>query len=208
MTARPFVPLSNGAQAVIVFSWGLGRVSCRLWFVRRSGTVNSTTLQELADGLFTTYAEKVMIGLSDGITLSYVQTLDWTHTPAGTTITLFPSVPGSILSPSMSANCAIRMVFLASQPPRNFRNYNFLPGIPEEAVSLNEVDPLYAAFYADAYSYIIDRAPGWGTFPAWQWVCTSQAENNAPRSSQFAREVSFISVASTVRQRRKRLLIT
>jgi len=208
MAPRPFVPLTDGAQAEILFSFGTGTVSCRLWFVRRSGVVDTTTLTLLVAGLSVLWSSEVMPLLSDQIGFAAVRATDWTVS-GGTAVTLpITGIVGGITGPVLSAMNAARIIIIGSQPPRNFKNYNFLPGIPASVVKLNQVDASWADSVRLAYTDIIDAAPLWGTFPAWRWVATSQAEANSPRSEQFVRRVDFVRVAETIRQRRYRLKYT
>lgn len=205
MAPRPFVPLTDGAQAQIFYAWASGFVSCRLWFVRRSGVVDITTLQALADGLFGRIAISLMPLLAQELVLASVVATDWT-TVGGISAFAFPSSPaGGVVAPALSAMNAARVILIGAQPPRNFKNYNFLPGIPETVVNLNIIDRTWANDVANAYAPIIDDASVWGPFPAWRWVVTSQAEANSPRSEQFFKRVDFIRVAPTIRQRRYRV---
>lgn len=208
MAPRPFVPLTDGAQAEVVFGFGAGELTCRLWFIRRSGVVDSSTLTSLIAGLSVLYAAEVMPFLSTSISLNAVRATDWT-VPGGLTVNLpVTGISGAISGPCLSAISAARVILVGSQPPRNFKNYNFVPGIPESVVNLNTMDTTWSNHVRVAYADIIDAAAVWGAFPAWRWVCTSQAEDNTPRSEQFARRVDFVRVAKTIRQRRIRLLYT
>lgn len=206
--SRPFVPLADGAQAEILFLLGSGIVECRLWFVRRSGVVSAVTLQELADGLFLLYTANVMPLLSDQIVCVLVRATDWTVSGGISEITFFSGVNGGLNSGVHSANVAARLMFISAQLPPSIRNYNFVPGIDKSVVSLNTFDATWANDLRLAYALIPDAAPTWGTFPAWQWVCTSQEEAGSPRTTQLAARTDFTRVKSTVSQRRKRLLYT
>jgi hypothetical protein len=205
---RPFVPLSDGAQAIIRYGYGLGVLTNRLFFVRRSGTVDTTTLQALADGVQLWFHDQVLPHLSVDVTLTNCQAIDWT-VPFGTVVaSAGPTGLGGNSLPSYSANVAVRIRFTGAQPPRNFRGWHFLGGIPQDAITLNQVDSSFASALKDAYANLIDLASSFGPFPAWRWVVTSQEENGSPRSEQFVKRVDFIAVMSTARQRRRRLLVT
>ena len=208
MSPRPFVPLTDGAQAQIFYALGIGFISCRLWFVRRSGAVDATTLQELADGLYAHAQAEILPLLSSDCVLASVVTTDWTAS-GGSSYFAFPASPtGGISSPSLSANVAVLCKFRSASLPRNLYNKNFVGCIPESVVTLNAVDPSWANDLRIAYANIIDAAPVWGSFPAWRWVCTSQEEMGAPRSEQFFRRTDIISVRLNTAQRRRRLLTT
>lgn len=205
---RPFVPLTDGAQAQIFYALGIGFISTRLWFVRRSGVVDSTTLQELADGLYAHAQAEILPLLSSDCVLASVVTTDWTA-PGGVSEFAFPASPtGGISSPSLSANVAVVVKFRSASLPRNLHNRNYVGCVPESVVTLNSVDASWANDLRLAYADIIDAAPVWGTFPAWRWVCTSQEEDGVPRSEQFFRRADIVSVRLKTGQRRRRLLTT
>jgi hypothetical protein len=205
---RPFVPLADGAQAQIFYALGIGFISTRLWFVRRSGVVDSTTLQELADGLYAYTQAGILPLLSSDCVLASVVTTDWTASGGGSEFAFPASPTGGISSPSLSASVAVVVKFRSSTLPRNLFNRNYVGCIPDSVVTLNSVDTTWAEDLRSAYVGIIDAAPLWGTFPAWRWVCTSQEEGGAPRSTQFFRRTDVISVRLKTGQRRRRLLTT
>lgn len=206
--SRPFVPLTDGAQAEIRYNFGLGILETRLWFISRQPPVDLTQLQNLADGLAGYCSTDIISLLSSDIEFRNVRTRRWAVAGDIAAISSTFNVAGGISSPALSANVAARIIFKGTQPPRNFKNYNFVPGIPSSKVNLNTLDVTWAEQLRSAYVLIIDNAAAWGPFPAWRWVCTSQADGNVPRSVQLARRTDLISVAPTVRQRRIRLLHT
>jgi hypothetical protein len=207
VTPRPFVPLADGAQVLLRYSWGLGIVTDRLWFIRQSGSVSSSTLKELADGVWGWFSGELMLRVSHTLQAERVHAIDWTHAGGLTRTSIFSTVFGGDTADPHSANVAVKVRFKGVQPPRNFYNWNYLPGIPLDAVLNNAVDPSFASNLEGTYTSLIDQASHFGTFPAWEWVVTSQAEANAPRTTQLSARLDFIDVMPTVRQRRKRLPI-
>jgi len=205
---RPFVPLTDGAQAEIRYNYGLGILETRLWFVSRQPPVDLTQLQALADGLLAHCTLELIPLLSSDIELRNVRTRRWVTAGDIAAISTTVNIAGGISSKALSANCAARINIRGPQPPRNFRNFNFVPGIPDNKVTLNTLDSTWRNNLRIAYADIIDKAPLWGPFPAWRWVVTSQEEAGAPRSEQLAARADIVSVETTVRQRRIRLLHT
>ena len=206
--ARPFVPLTDGAQAEIRYNFGLGILETRLWFVSRQPPVDLTQLQSLADGLLAHCTSEIIPLLSSDIQLRNVRTRRWAVVGDIAAISTTVNIPGSISSSALSAINAARVIIKAAQPPRNFKNYNFVPGVPENKVTLNTLDSTWRNNLRVAYADIIDKAAVWGPFPAWTWVCTSQEENSSFRTEQFTGRADILSVAPTIRQRRMRALVT
>lgn len=208
MAPRPFVPLADGAQVIIRLGLGLGVITNRLWFQRLSGSVTSTTLQELVDGVQQWYFDNMLRNLSHDVTLTNCQAIDWTVQFGTVIASAGPTGLGGELSPSLSANVAVKIRLTGAQPPRHFYNWQFVGGVPENGVNLNELDVFFRQNVNDAYITLLDLPPHFGTFPAWEWVVTSQAENNTPRSTQLANRTDFIFTSPLTHQRRVRLLHT
>jgi len=206
MAPRPFVPLADGAQAEVRFNFGLGILETRLWFIRRSGSVTLTTLGDLAEGLKSWHAAQVMPLLSHDIELRNVRTQDWTTSGGVIYITSQTGPNGGDPSHSHSANVAILVRFRSVQPPRNFFNWNFIPGAPKVAVDLNTVDSTFLDGISDAYINLIDMAAVFGPFPAWRWVITSRRVDNDWRTTQSFARTDFIRFPSPfVSPRRHRI---
>jgi hypothetical protein len=208
MAPRPFVPLSDGAQVIIRLGFGFGIITNRLWFQRLSGSVTPTTLQELVDGVQQWYYANMLRNLSNDVVLTNCQAIDWTVQFGTVIASAGPTGLGGEVSPSLSANVAVKVRLTGAQPPRNFHNYQYIGGIPENGVNGNTLDVFFAQNVRDAYITLIDLPAFFGTFPAWRWVVTSQAVDNAPRTSQFSARMDFVSVSPVTHQRRIRLLHT
>lgn len=204
--SRPFVPLTDGAQVIIPYVFSDGTpVSVRLWFIRRSGSVTTTTLQDLANGVQSWHNAEVLPFLSQDITQQIVFAIDWTSSGNTGVFATSSGSFGGVAFPSESAIVAALIRFQSVQPPRNFYNWNYLPGVPSSELDLNTLRGTWRNHIRNAYIDLIDLAPVFGPFPAWRWVCTSQEENGSPRSDQLALATSRIFVRPIVAPRRRRL---
>lgn len=201
-----FVPLTDGAEVEIVFTFDSRVVQNRLWFVCRQPPIDSTKLLALAQGVYDWHTSEVLPHLSSSLQLAVVEALEWSADPSPDIQVAGTPVNGGGSSDSHSANVADRIWFLPDSSGGRLRNSNFVPGIPKDAVSLNTVDATFRTSIRNAYIDLIDLAAGFGPFPAWRWVCTSSIDAGSPRSEQAAFRVDFIRYLSPyVAQRRKRL---
>jgi len=202
----PFVPITDGAQVVVVFTLGGEVVSNRLWFVSRSPPITTTTLQALCDGVYGWYTGQVLPLLSSDLQLAAVEGFDWTADPSPITAATGPAVNGGSAVESHSANVADRIWFYSSASPDRIRNSHFIPGIPTDKVNLNTVDITFRSDVRDGYINLIDLAASFGSFPAWRWVCASAWEAGSLRTEQRVLRTDFIRYKRPwVAQRRKRL---
>lgn len=204
--SRPFVPLTDGAQVIIPYVFSDATpASVRLWFIRRSGSVSPANLLDLANGVQSWHNAEVLPYLSSDIVQQIVTATDWTSSGNTPVFSTSSGSFGGNTSSSESAIVATLVRFQSVQPPRNFYNWNFLPGVPSSELDLNTLRGTFRNHIRNAYIDLIDLAPLFGTFPAWRWVCTSQAENGSPRSDQLALAASHIFVRPIVAPRRRRL---
>lgn len=202
----PFVPLSDGAQVEIIFLLDGLVVEDRLWFISRQPPIDSTQLLDLATGVLDWHTSQVLPLLASELTLTLVRATEWTA-PGGS-IANAPGVDthGGNSSGCHSANVSYRVRFKGTSSTPRLYNSHFIPGIPLDAVNTNLIDATFRDGLFDAYVNLIDLAAGFGPFPAWRWVITSQIEGNAPRSEQLASRTDFIQFPNPyVSPRRRRI---
>jgi len=202
----PFIPLTNGAQVDVLYTLFGEIVENRLWFVDRQPPITTEHLENLAEGVASWSIAWVMPFLAAELQLGAVIARDWTSEPGVTAGVATPSMAGGNLSGSHSANVSYRVTFDGFGLPPTIRNANFIPGIPLDQVEHNEVSPVFKEAMRDAYVALIDAAPVFGPFPAWEWVCTSRRADNAWRDEQVGQRTDQIRVPSRwVSPRRRRL---
>lgn len=202
----PFVPLADGAQVEVVFTLDGLVVEDRFWFVSRQPPVTTTQLVALAGGVFTWHSTQVMPLLASELTLGEVKATDWTASGGPTEVFATVGVPGGNTSGCHSANVSYRVRFKGTSNAPRLYNSNFVPGIPLDAVNLNKIEDSFKDALFDAYVNLIDLASGFGPFPAWRWVVTSQIEDKTPRSEQAAFRMDFVQMPSPyISPRRRRI---
>lgn len=203
----PFVPLADGAQVEVAYLYpdGLLIENC-LWFEDRQPPITSLHLQALANGVSVWAVSELLPLLSSDLTLLAVRATDWrVGQPAGFEQTAV-NLPGGNSSGIHSANVSFRVRFRGTSDQPRLINSNFIGGIPLDAVSTNLIDPGFADAVFEAYVKIIDLAPGWGAFPAWRWVITSEIHDKAYRDEQLASRTDFIQTPNPyVSPRRRRI---
>jgi hypothetical protein len=202
----PFVPLADGAQAEIFFHFGGETIENRLWFVDRSPPIVQAHLDSLAAGVDGWYQSEMIGNLSVDIEYVGVLIRKWDDHDGDLTSSIHTSVFGGESDEAHSANVASRIWFQSARGPDFVMNSNFVAGVPKDKVSLNTVDITWRSAVRNAYIDLIDLAAGFGTFPAWRWVCASAWDAGSLRTVQHARRTDFIMHKSPyVAQRRKRL---
>jgi len=202
----PFVPLPDGAQVDVLYSLDGKIVENRLWFVSRQPPITQSTLDDLTIGVGELFRDQLMPFLSNDLGLVRVDAREWSSDPPPFTSIHLVFQAGGTISPSHSANVAVRVRFKGTNLATWRQNSNFIPGIPISEVTLNRYSDTLKDGIFEAYVALIDAAPSFGPFPAWRWVTTSRQENYTPLSSQkIARIVSPEFPSPFVSPRRRRL---
>jgi len=205
-TLTPFVPITDGAQVQLVFTYAGETVQNRLWFVSRQPPPDAAQIGALAVGVEAWHRTQMMPLLSSSLTLVQVEAFDWTVAPSPIIAIQASGTAGSDSSPGLSANVADRIWFISALNNGRIRNSNFIAGVPEDKVDLNTVSVTWRSAVRDAYINLIDLAASFGPFPAWRWVCASSWDNGSLRLTQRVLRTDFIVFKRPwVAQRRKRL---
>lgn len=181
----PWVPFTDGYEAQLISTYGGEIVENTLWFWDEDGPASYTTQQEAADGVAQWYIDWVLPYLSDQLTFSVVELRDWSTSARPIVAVSNPNLPGGTSGYAHSANVSIRVPFRWPSNRRGRQNSNFLPGIPGDAIDVNDLQPYFADAMFDAYVALIDEPPGWSPGNNWNWVVTSRRLANAPRSSMY-----------------------
>jgi hypothetical protein len=202
----PFVPLADGVQVEIRFTFDGLVVEDRLWFITRQPPMTGLQMFDLASGVYTWHSSQVMPLLASQLELIGVRVTDWRSSGGFVVDFGTGTVPGGNSSGSHSANVSYRVRFAGTSNSYPLKNSNFVPGIPRDGVNGNFIDSGFQTALRNAYINLIDLASGFGPFPAWRWVVTSQIKDKAPRSEQAAFRLDFIQVHSPyISPRRRRI---
>jgi len=177
-----FVPLADGAQVELIYSLDTEIVENRLWFLTRQPPLDTTQLQNLADGVTTWWTSWLQPLLSSDLILELVRATDWQSPPGGATGFTVPAIVGSVSETAQSASVAIHIAFRAPFGWRFRHNGNFVPGIPNGEIDGNVYSDAIRSGLFEAYAALIDAAPSFGPFPAFRWVGVSEQLDGVLRS--------------------------
>lgn len=183
-----FVPLNSGAQAQIVFTLDSKVVENRLWFLFDNPPFGSLELTGLAAGLYNWHTTKVLPYLSSDLQLAAVEVFDWTADPSPTIVVAGPPINGGVAEKSYSANVATRVNLRWPRAFRERMNCNFVPGLPDSAVTLNTLDPTFRNRIWEAYADLIDDTRLFAPVLNWRWVVASAIDAGTLRSELLVGE--------------------
>lgn len=181
-----FVPFPQGVQVWILFLLDSKVVSNRLWFYNTDRIPTSGDLQGLANGVFDWHASLIMPYLSDQLELAAVVAYDWSTDPQPFEVAARSPVFGSVANESLSANVALIVPFRWDNPNRRLRrNKNYVPGVPEQEITLNTPSATIQNALFEAYAALIDAARVFDPGDFWYWVVTSAVLGNVTRSEMY-----------------------
>lgn len=197
-----FVPLAQGVQVELVYRLA-GRILCnRLWFVVVAGDPTTTDLTNIGDGVRTWASTQLMPNLSSDIRLLTIRAYDATVPYPGPQVALGAGVNGGSSSGSYSANVAAKFSFQTQTPPALWLNWNFIGGIPDDAVDLNRLDPGWVSDIRDAYIVLLDVF----SLFVYRWEATRAFLNGVQLSTRDHFRIDHIQQRTgLVSQRRTRL---
>ena len=204
----PFVPFYGGVQVELLFVLDGKVVENRLWFWQPDYPHSSVDLLSLADGVYTWYTTYILPHLSDQLQLASVVATDWSAPGGLFEISTGPVVNGGVNAESSSANVSIVVGFRwPSQYSRLKRNKNYVPGVPEQEITLNTPTAFIQDILFEGYAALVDYARTIPPVFYWYWVVTSAILGNAPRDEMhFGKTIGPLPrPAIILGQRRKRL---
>lgn len=141
-----------------------------MYFEISGGGINPTNLTDLLNAVNTWFGAEVLPLLSEDLTYLKATAIDLT-TQTGPEVLITGNVPGGTASPSLPNNVSACVSFRTDQRGRGARGRNFLAGIPDSKVTLNDLDGTWVGQVIDAYFLVV----GPGTLVAgWQWVIVSR----------------------------------
>lgn len=202
-----FVPLVSGAQVEIFHNYGGVIIENRLWFAFDNPPFTAVELQGLTNGVAAWWVGKVLPFLSVNLNTLTVAARDWSGaSPGPYTITNVAAL-GSVTGDSHSANVAVVVPFKNPLGVTLKRNKNYIAGVPDAGIILNQVDPFFATALYEAYSDLIDDCRLFSPVFNWRWVTASAYEGGSPRVEQLWYTCNGPPPADTfkVGQRRKRM---
>lgn len=197
-----FVPLEHGIQAELVWRLGGKIISNRLWFVVVAGDPTTADLIAVGDGVAAWARDNLVPCLSQDIRLLEVRTYDATVAYPGPQVITFAGMDGGATEGSYSANVAIKIEFQTQTPPAIWLNWNFIPGIPLSAVTLNTIEPSFINCVEDAYITLLDVF----SLFVYRWEATRAVVGGTPLLTRDHFRIDHPRIRrKTVSQRRSRL---
>lgn len=197
-----FVPLAQGIQVELVYKLDNRILTNRLWFRVVAGDPTTADLIAVGEGVRDWCVSEILPLLSVDIKLLGTRAYDATVPYPGPQVLSPAGFFGTFADDSHSANVAIKMSFFTTNPPGIWLNWNFVGGIPKEAVNLNTVEPVYADALSDAYVVLLDVF----SLFEYRWVATRAVIDGVPLSTRDAFRIDHIrNLTGRVSQRRTRL---
>jgi hypothetical protein len=197
-----FVPLANGIQAELVWQLGGNIVTNRLWFVVVAGGPTTADLIAVGAGVGAWARDNLVLCLSQDIRLLEVRTYDATVAYPGPQVITFVGADGGQTEGSYSANVAVKIEFQTEAPPALWLNWNFIPGIPLSAVTLNTIETSFRNCVEDSYITLLDVF----SLFTYRWEATKAVVDGVPLSTRDHFRIDHPRVRrKTVSQRRLRL---
>lgn len=203
----PFLPFNSGVQAIIRHQLDGVPISNRLWFRYDVPPFTATEMEGVADGVAAWWTEEVLPFLSADLLTTVVDVLDWTADPPPQQVITLVNTFGGDARESSSANVAVVVPFRWPINVRLLRNRHFVPGVPEEEISLNTPSTAIRDALWSAYTNLVDRARLFSPVLTWRWVAGSSWSNGVLRDELFQRSVQGTDNTRQFKlgQRRRRL---
>ena len=203
----PFVPISDGVQAELVYVLDSQVLSSRLWFTYDSPPWDYAALLGLATGLHGWCAAYLMPFLAHELILYQTRVTDWTTDPPGLVAEYFGAIQGDDMGGCHPANVAVVVPFRWPIGFRLRRNKHYVPGVPVGQVTLNTVSDELTDGLFEAYAALVDAARDFEPALTWRWRVASSWSAGALRSEQLVKSSQGPSFSRPYKlgQRRRRL---
>lgn len=200
-TPPVYVPFIDGLEAEFIYVLDGQIVTNRLWFYNVSGNDATTAGAAVAGGLATWATDELLPLLSQDITLAEIDVHDASLPYPSICAFATVGTGGLVASEASSANVAVKCAFKTENPPGRELGWVFVPGVPEEAISLNTVDPVYAVALKEAFVVLLDVF----SLFEYRWSAVSRFSGGAARAAAVPYRIDHTRVLPNVRQRRRRL---
>lgn len=138
----PFVPVPNTVMVEAVYEWAGQTVENTMYFEATVGAPTEGSISDLLDNVRTVIETELLPLLSTGIQLvRMVGTLLTAIDALSVTLSVNPPAAGGVPDEAMPNNVSYVVSFLTSQRGRSFRGRNYVPGLPQTAVTGNDITP-------------------------------------------------------------------
>lgn len=200
----PFIPTPNCAQVELVYNWA-GQICQTVLHYTKSAPWTFEHLTELADVARANWITEMISRQPETLALIGVRAVDLSsETGPSVEISTDLPAPGTAPNPSLPNNCAIVVTKRTALRGRSYRGRIYHPGLMENQVAGNTVDP----------SSLVGIVQAWETFLALSlpeipdealMVVLSLRNEGNPRTQGVATLVTGLTSDGTVDSQRRRL---
>lgn len=197
-----FVPAARTLQVEVRCLLDDQRIENTLYF-RTDAAPVLADLTTVGGAIQTWFVGSLLPFLSVNLTLREVYVTD-ISSETGPTTTITPLTPeaGGSDAESMPGNVSACVSFRTNARGRSGRGRNYVPGIPDNKVTINTLDSSFADQLVTAYAELLSPETNGGT----EWVVVSRRHNNADRVAALVQPiVNVLMTDNTVDSQRKRL---
>lgn len=196
-----FIPFANTLKVTLKYTMH-GKVVVTIYYARKPTVVLTTDLPAIATVFKDWWATYFAANFSSNLVMSAVDVLDLTEeNGAFHNETISPGVAGGILIQALPSNVALVASHYTAKSGRNFRGRNYHPGIDEDSVSGNTVDPLILADIIADYGLLSTDVNTAG----FNLVVASRIKDGVPRVTGISTVQTSHLVNSRVDTQRRRL---
>jgi hypothetical protein len=204
----PFVPVPNTLQVDVLYLWDGQRVENTLYFEEPDGW-DAPSIGVFLGELRTLISEELMPLLSVSIQfIELVGRLLDTASSVGVVLSVTPTISGSNPVEAVPNNVTYTVSFRTGLTGRSFRGRNYVPGIPNDAVTGNTIEAGFRTGVLAFYDALMALATVEGVI----WVVVSRfsgvdgSGNPIPRAAGVTTPVISVGTADlTVDSQRRRL---
>lgn len=199
--AMAYVPGPNVLQVELIGSLHAQAVENTLYFFR-GGEWSDSTFSQLVTQLLGFLAESTD-ALSNDLNYTRIEGTDLTTQSSPTySAVIAGGQPGGVTSPALPGNVAYCVSFRTNGRGRSSRGRNYVPGLPENAVTGNTLNSANINILLAAYTGLISRA---ATLSA-QWGVFSRFNNGIARNTGLFQPITQVVAADIfVDSQRRRL---
>lgn len=198
-----FVPSPGIAQCSLRYLMDQQRLENTLYF-DLDPTATPEEFTTLNEELWDWWAAEMRPLLAPQIALQEIYTVDLTTetSPAYTFVGSGGPLAGTAAGASLPANVAACVSFRTSGRGRSSRGRNYIAGLVEADVTMNTIDPTWAASLVAAYQALLDGV----AITNGLWVVLSRVSEGSPRASGLAQPINAVVMTDrTVDSQRRRL---
>lgn len=196
----PFIPVPNVAMVELFYRQDDQSLENTLYF-ENENPWSITGLEQLCVEITSWWGTSYAPITTNQVSLVTVKatSLESDTAPAFERPTL---IAGGLAQPAEPNSVTLAIKFLTGGRGRSSRGRNYIVGLHVDAVTNNEVNPVHAAQYLDAYLELLDVT----VITNGVWVVVSRFTDNAPRVTGIAQPVTGVAFTDFIVDSQRRRL--